>query len=268
MSDMELAQLHKRIKHLESELERYRRSEQFLEASEANLQLFARCLAHDLNNIVAAILGHAQLMEVTAEPGSDGAASAAVIGKAAERAAEMIAQLLHFTRGGLGKSVPVDLHETIREVADLLRRTIDPDIVLTLRLEAAQPVVTGDPGQIHQMLFNLALNARDAMPDGGELVFSTLQLDANSTIVVSVKDSGKGISRAIQDQIFQPFFTTKSAPGGTGMGLAIVKRVVENHNGTVQVRSAEGEGAEFRITFPMREPGKVNRLKAMAATVH
>ncbi len=268
MPDSDLDQLRKRIKQLESELERNRRSQQFLEASEANLHLFARCLAHDLNNIVGAILGHAQVLGAAAPPQSETGQSAAVIEKAAERASALIAQLLHFSRDGLGQIIPVDVHETIREVVELMRRNIDPEIAVTLKLEALHPIVTGDPGQIHQMLLNLALNARDAMPTGGELTFRTIQNDAASTLVVLVKDSGMGIAEGIRSRIFEPFFTTKSLAGGSGMGLAIVKRVVENHTGSVEVASAEGEGTEFRITLPLREPGSARKAKAMAASVH
>ena len=222
--------------------------------SEDNLRLMVRCLAHDLNNIVGAILAHAQLI------GTD---DAAVIERAAARAAGLIEQLLECSPGGVGKSVPVDVHESIREVAGLLRPSIDPGIALTLRLEAPDAVIAGDRGEFHRMLFNLALNARDAMPRGGELIFATSRVDATSSLLVSVQDSGSGFAPELRTRIFQPFFTTKTPGNGSGMGLAIVKRVAENHGGVVEVASVEGRGSEFRILLPLLEPAPAAQFRAM-----
>jgi len=238
-----------RIKELEAELDRFRKSEQFLQASESNLHLFARSLAHDFNNLLAGILGHSSLIASTREAPGEVLESAVVIHKAAERAAELASQMLYFTRGGLGRILPFDMHEIVLEIYELLHRTIDPEIALRLRLDAERPTVLGDPGQIHQMLLNLTLNARDAMPNGGEICIQTA-FDQEDGLVLSVSDTGTGISKEIRDRVFQPFFTTKPAERGTGMGLAIVQRIVQNHGGRIDLETKVGRGTTFRIHLP------------------
>jgi two-component system cell cycle sensor histidine kinase/response regulator CckA len=257
MAENDQARLRRRIAELEAELERFQRAGQFLEASEANLQLFARSLAHDFNNLLSAMLGHASLIESITPPGEETHEAAGVIRRAAERAGELTAQLLHFTRGGLGRTIPVDLHETIREVADLLRRTLDPEIRLKVVLQAESCIVHGDPGQIHQMLLNLALNARDAMPEGGELRMETTDLDPDREkpqLLLTVRDTGTGIAPDICPRIFEPFFTTKASGRNTGMGLAIVQRVVHSHAGTIRVDTVPGQGTAFHIALPLAQP--------------
>jgi signal transduction histidine kinase len=128
---------------------------------------------------------------------------------------------------------------------------------LVLDLHATRPFVNGDRGQIHQALLNLSLNARDAIPGGGTLTVATRDHDgggefAGPAVVVAVRDTGVGIPADIQETIFEPFFTTKPKGRGSGMGLAIVSRVVKNHRGAILVTSRPGEGAEFRVYVPAR----------------
>jgi signal transduction histidine kinase len=250
MDGNEAAQLLRRVAELEAELERFRRSNQFLEASEANLQLFARSIAHDFNNLLSAMLGHASLIETISTPGGECEQSAAVIRRAAERAGELNAQLLQFTRGGIGRQIEVDVNETIREVVDLLRRTLDPDIRIVMSLEASPAIVGGDPGQMHQLLMNLVLNARDAMTGGGELRIESAA--AGDGVRLTVRDSGCGIAPDICPRIFDPFFSTKKDGRYSGMGLAIVQRIVESHGGRIQVDTMPGQGTAFHIDFPAR----------------
>ncbi|MBK5290780.1 MAG: HAMP domain-containing histidine kinase [Acidobacteriia bacterium] len=250
MADPDMEALRRRIAELEAELERHRKAGQFLETSEANLQWFVRSLAHDFNNLLSAIMGHASLLEAISRHGEEVHESAAVIRKAAERATELTTQLLNFTRDGLGSNVGVDVHETIHEVADLLKRTVDPDIQLHLDLQAASSIVRGDPGQIHQMLLNLALNARDSMPGGGRMTLESTSND-DTSLVVTVRDTGCGIANDVCGRIFEPFFTTKKNGRNSGMGLAIVRRVVQNHGGSVGVDTVPGQGSAFRIRLPL-----------------
>jgi len=265
MAEADLADLLRRLAEMEAELERHRRAGQFLEASEANLQLFARSLAHDFNNLLTAMLGHASLIESLSAPGEEVHEAAAVIRRAAERAGELTTQLLHFTRGGLGRRIAVDAHESIREVTELLRRTLDPEIRLNVKLDAPEAVIEGDPGQIYQMLLNLALNARDAMAEGGELTIETGELDEQGrALIVMVRDTGSGIAPDVCMRIFEPFFTTKTQGRNTGMGLAIVQRVVNAHGGAIRVDTVPGQGTSFRITLPLAQPSA--RGEAAAVT--
>ena len=219
---------------------------------DANLQILARSLAHDFNNLITGILGHASFIEAIVPPDeTDIADSAAIIRKTAERAAELSAQLMNLSRAGAVRALPVDLHETIREVAGLVSPSLGNRVHLHLDLRADPFHITGDPGQIHQALLNLAVNARDAMPTGGSLTFAT---ESNTGMVaIRVIDTGNGIPLELQRRIFEPLFTTKAAGAGTGLGLAVVKRVVEEHSGVIDLRSVTGFGTTFRLCFPLRE---------------
>lgn len=237
----------------EQKLEKLRSSLQALETKEANLRLFTRSIAHDFNNILGGILGHASLIQVAADPASEISDSASVIQKAAERAKELIAELLESTHREHVSMSEVNLHEMIREVANLVRGTTPPSVHITLRLEATDSQTVGDPGQLHQMLLNLALNARDAMPDGGDLVFETHSTgNPVPAIRIAVQDSGSGIAEDVRARIFEPSFTTKTS-GGSGMGLAIVQRVVQYHGGRVDLESDVGHGSRFVISLPLRQ---------------
>ena len=220
-------------------------------------------IAHDFNNLLTGILGHAELLGHQCAPESPAHHSAQTIEKAALRATELTRALLGFARKGKNQDVVVDLHTCALDVVELLQRTIAKDIQVTTRLEARQSCVKGDPSQMQQMLLNLALNARDAMPAGGRLGIATadVTLDRDACrmapdlppgdyLRVTVTDSGNGIPPEHLPRIFEPFFTTKDPGEGTGMGLAMVYGIVRNHGGIIQAASQTGEGATFTILLP------------------
>ncbi|PWB44008.1 MAG: hypothetical protein C3F12_12280 [Candidatus Methylomirabilota bacterium] len=221
-------------------------------------------VAHDFNNLLTPILGYTSLLKLRGRPGGDVYQIAQVIEGAGERCAQLANRLLGFARGGKHLDVPVDTHNAVREVVELLSRTIDKRITITQRLLAEESVVLGDPNQIQQVLLNLAVNARDAMPDGGNLHFESavavLDEDYCRThqgatpgryIMLSVTDTGVGIPREIQQRVFEPFFTTKESGKGSGMGLAMVYGIVKNHDGTIRIYSEEGIGTSFKVYWPL-----------------
>jgi PAS domain S-box-containing protein len=223
-------------------------------------------VAHDFNNLLTGILGHAQLVRAATEAGHKAHRSAEVIETAARRGAALTQQLLGFARKGKNQNVPVDLHATVHEVIGLLTRTVDKNIRMSSRSAVERPVVAGDPDQLQQVILNLAVNARDAMPDGGEMLFVTdgstfdasdfrrpQEIAPGRYIVLSISDTGCGISEDVRRRIFEPFFTTKSQGKGTGMGLAMVYGIVKNHGGWVAVESALGRGTTVRVHLPQAQ---------------
>ena len=220
-------------------------------------------IAHEFNNMLTGILGYANMLRLTAEPGTTVHESARTIERAAERAADLTRKLLGFARRGRQRREVVNLHDVIRDVVTLLRQTISESINISCELNTDDLVITGDPGQIEQVLLNLALNARDAMTSGGDLTISTGTADIGAGqapdpdigpgryAVLTVADTGTGISCGDLERIFEPFFTTKGPGRGTGMGLAMVYGTVRNHGGFTTVESRPGEGAVFRVHLPL-----------------
>ncbi|HET9597933.1 MAG TPA: response regulator, partial [Anaeromyxobacteraceae bacterium] len=221
-------------------------------------------IAHDFNNVLTGILAHAGILADRAAHGSEVQQVARTITTAANRAAALTGQLLGFARRGKLLTAPLDAHAVVREVIRLLDRTFDKNIRIVERLTAPRSVVLGDPGQLHHAVLNLAVNARDAMPLGGELAIETavVELDARwceqhpgaspgEHVALTVGDTGHGIPKDIQGRIFEPFFTTKEPGRGTGMGLAMVYGIARNHGGVVHVESEEGRGSRFTIFLPL-----------------
>jgi PAS domain S-box-containing protein len=246
------------VRRLEAQL----RQSQKLEA----IGTLAGGVAHDFNNLLTAILGHANLLKLDANPESDAYESADVIETAAQRAAKLTQQLLGFARKGKRQSIPVNVHHMIEEVVKLLNRTIDKKINISQKLAANRALVLGDPDQLQNIILNIAVNARDAMPDGGELIFETeaVELDQlycyahpgakpGPCISISITDTGTGIPENVKNRIFEPFFTTKEQGKGTGMGLAMVYGVVKDHEGLIDVRSEPDKGTTFEICLPLTE---------------
>lgn len=229
-------------------LEEHARQAQRMET----LGLLAGGIAHDFNNLLTGILGHAYLMQTDPSVSKDHIEGLEVIIKSSERAAQLTTQLLGFARGKKTHLAPVDLHHIIQEIAKLLRRTIDKKVRIFTDLTATECHVVGDASQMYQVLLNLCLNARDAMPEGGEIRIATK--NAGHSIVVSVSDTGTGIPEDIRDHIFEAFFTTKGSERGTGMGLATVKAIVRNHGGAISLETEVDEGAVFHITLPVSAP--------------
>ena len=166
----------------------------------------------------------------------------------AARGTELVKQMMGFARAKPAGVAMVDIHTLLGELAPMLDRTFPKDIRLSLELGAKRPAIPGDSGQLMQILLNLALNARDAMPDGGHLSFWTQ--DEGEALHIWAQDTGMGMSPETQQRIFEPFFTTKEAGKGTGMGLAMVCMLVKNHAGSISVESEPGKGTCFHLRFP------------------
>jgi PAS domain S-box-containing protein len=254
---------------LEQSEEALRRSEEQLRQSQKMeaIGTLAGGVAHDFNNILTGVLGYAELLKLDTKPGEKVYQAADVIHKAARRGADLTQQLLGFARKGKQQNVPVDMRATIHEIVELLSRTIDKSITITQRYRDRRAHVIGDPVQLQQVFINLAVNARDAMPSGGELTFVTdlarLQeadcrdhpgASPGEYLVVSVIDTGCGIPEELRERIFEPFFTTKERGKGTGMGLAMVYGIVKNHGGTIRVDSEVRRGTTFSVYLPHARP--------------
>jgi signal transduction histidine kinase/CheY-like chemotaxis protein len=245
----------------EAELENRLRQAQKLEA----VGLLAAGIAHDFNNLLAGIKGFAELLTLDEEAGPKVIDYAEEILKAANRAADLTGQLLAFARKGRFLSVVVNVNEVIDEVKAILKHSIDRRIEIKTDCRAQRPFISGDPSQIQSTILNLAINARDAMPDGGQLTFETenvhldetycqlhsLDLGAGDYLAISVTDTGMGMNEAVMAHIFDPFFTTKEQGQGTGLGLAGVYGCLRNHHGSIEVTSQPGSGSTFRLLFPV-----------------
>jgi len=223
-------------------------------------------IAHDFNNLLTGIVGYSSMLKLKYPQDSFGFEAGKTIERAAERATDLTKQLLGFARRGKNQIVTVDVHKTIYDVVTLLSRTIDKNIRISLELTASPATTSGDPGQIQQMLLNLAINARDAMPAGGDLRFSTELIDVRDDALgilpklklgryvrIGISDTGTGISSEVKDRIFEPFFTTKPKGEGTGMGLAMVYGIVQNHGGDIRLESELEKGTIFNVYLPLTE---------------
>ncbi|MCP5115330.1 MAG: hypothetical protein GY953_31260 [bacterium] len=215
------------------------------------MRLLVGGLAHDFNNLLTAISGHASMVEAGSEEGSDSAESATAILKAAEHAAAIVAKLQGMSRRRQTKRVWVDLNEVVSEVTALLRPTTPDGIVIRQELRAKTAGTVADPDQMYQLVLNLALNGRDAMPEGGTLTFETAIDEGGSNVILEVRDTGKGVPEELRERIFEPFFTTRNDDGGTGLGLAVAAGIVKEHTGVIQVRTMPGEGSAFRVSLPL-----------------
>ena len=220
-------------------------------------------VAHDFNNLLTAILGSTEMLLEELPEGSTGRDDAGEIRKAALRAAELTQQLLAFGRKQALAPRVLNLNELISGIEKLLRRTLGEDVDLRAVLAPGLGAVQADPGQLEQVIINLAVNARDAMPNGGRLTIETanLELDAGYVarhlavqpgpyVMMAVTDTGTGMDAAVQARIFEPFFTTKSREKGTGLGLATVYGIVRQSGGYLWVYSERGQGTVFKVYLP------------------
>jgi PAS domain S-box-containing protein len=206
-------------------------------------------VAHDFNNLLQAMLGLTQLARAQGEDLSNSPERLAELEELLHRGARLTQQLLLFSRREEPKVERFELNRAIRETATLLRRLLPANVTLQLELLPEPLHVAADRGQIGQVWMNLAVNAADAMPDGGRLAVRSGR-DGENHVWFSVTDTGHGITDDIRDHIFEPFFTTKSANSGTGLGLAVVHGIVTQHGGRVDVASAAGAGATFKVVLP------------------
>jgi two-component system, cell cycle sensor histidine kinase and response regulator CckA len=220
-------------------------------------------VAHDFNNILGVIQIQTDLFKLAGNPSPAHRDFATEICRAAERAANLTRQLLLFSRRQALQPRDLDLNELVSSLAQMLRRILGEDIQMQLNLWRGPVFIHADQGMIDQILMNLAVNARDAMPKGGQLVISTTAIEfdrptasqspparAGSFARLSVSDTGCGIHKAMLSRIFEPFFTTKDVGKGTGLGLATVYGIVEQHQGWIQVQSEIGVGTVFHVHLP------------------
>lgn len=230
-------------------------------------------IAHDFNNMLSGIMGATELLQLRL--GEEHQQLVNIISKSAERAGELILKLLAFSRKDKVAFVPLDVHVIIEETVAILGRTLDKKVTISHQNDAALHTILGDPSQLQNSLLNLGINAGYAMPNGGELRFSTRLLELDESfceqsvfelspgwfLEINVRDTGCGIPAEQQKRIFEPFFTTREQGEGTGLGLAAVYGTMVQHHGAVTVYSEPGNGAEFHLLLPLSEDDiKKNRL--------
>lgn len=220
-------------------------------------------IAHDFNNILAIILGHISLVERNKKEPEKLAHSVKTISTAVERGTGLVRQLLTFARKAETLLESVRVNELIEELRKLLKETLPPTIEIVSNVDPAIPTINGDPTQIQQVLLNLSVNARDAMPTGGTLEFTTRIVPGENLkerffdalnhayVEIRVGDTGTGMDEETKHRIFEPFFTTKALGKGTGLGLSVVYGIVGAHHGFIEVESTPGHGTTFRIYLPV-----------------
>jgi len=243
-------------KHLETQLLRAQRLE--------SIGTLAGGLAHDLNNVLTPILMAMKLLRQDRPKQRERVLS--ILESNARRGADLIRQLLTFARGAEGKRVPVEVRSLVREVAAIARDTFPKTIELSVQVHDDVWRVEGDPTQLHQVLLNLAVNARDAMDGRGRLAITAANRELGAQdlrrrpgrtpgryVLIEVADSGPGIPRELREQVFDPFFTTKDPAHGTGLGLFTVETITSAHGGFVEIGDGarKGEGARFRVYLPV-----------------
>jgi signal transduction histidine kinase len=251
--------------------ERERLEAQFLRAQRLeSLGTLATGIAHDMNNVLTPILSVSQLLPMKL-PELDPPTRhlLQVMEESAHRGSALVKQILAFVRGVEGNRAPVSMPDLLREVVQILQQTLPKTIGIQLDCAADLGSVYGDVTQLHQVLMNLAVNARDAMPEGGQLVMQgTLQMlqtlptlptmaalpdvdvQPGAYVVITVRDTGVGMDAAVLDRMFDPFFSTKAIGRGTGLGLSAVLGIVKSHGGFIDVQSEVGEGTTFQIFLP------------------
>jgi len=217
-------------------------------------------IAHDFNNLITVLLGYSdELIEIVPE-GSEQLRAASEIRRAAERASGLTQQLLAFSRRQTAVVQSFDLNVTVSNMQDLVRRLISPEIRFEFKPAEDLKKIRGDAAQIGQVVMNLAVNARDAMPMGGALHIQTANVELGAEnidvipgphVMLLVRDSGVGMTPEVRKQVFEPFFTTKETGHGTGLGLSMVHAIVRQNGGHVMVDSAPGQGSTFRVYFPV-----------------
>lgn len=251
-------------KHLENQLRQVQKLE--------SIGQLAAGIAHDFNNILSVIQGHTSLLAMTEALPGNTQDSIQAINQAAERAANLTRQLLMFSRKQVMQVESVSINQVVENITRMLSRLLPENIQLRSHLDESISQVSGDIGMLEQVIMNLAVNARDAMPEGGNLTLSTsevefgpqnnplLEASPNTRFIcLSVRDTGTGIPAEDLPHIYEPFFTTKEKESGTGLGLATVYGIIKQHSGHVDVESRLGQGTVFRIYLPA-ETADANKL--------
>ncbi|MEW6140828.1 MAG: PAS domain S-box protein [Thermodesulfobacteriota bacterium] len=252
-----------------AEEERRTLEQQLLQAQKMeSIGTLAGGIAHDLNNILTIAMGYTELLLMDGDENQPGYADLRIIKEAIDRGADLVRRILTFGRRVETNLRPLDLNEEVRAAGRLLFGTLPKMIEIELRLAENLERVNADSGQIQQVLVNLALNARDAMPNGGKLIIETENLTLNEIdckchfclepgiyAVLSVSDNGHGMDKDTRDRIFEPFFTTKEPGHGTGLGMAMVYGIVQAHGGQIDCHSEPGKGTTFKIYLPTGDKG-------------
>jgi len=222
-------------------------------------------IAHDFNNLLTAIIGNSSLVLATLAPEDPRRELVSDIKQVGERAADLTHQILAFSRRQVLSPRILDLNAAVAEMKPLLERTLGEDITLKLALESDLELVKVDRTQIEQVILNLAVNARDAMPSGGQLAIETANAEVSSPreenpeiepgqyVVLTVRDTGSGMDKETLSHMFEPFFTTKEIGQGTGLGLSTVLGIVQQSGGAITVRSGPGQGSIFRVFLPVTQ---------------
>jgi PAS domain S-box-containing protein len=249
-----------------AEEERKKLEEQLLRAQKIeSLGTLAAGIAHDFNNILNIIMGNASLLVTRDSNPEKTDRRIQAISEATDRGAQLVKQLLAFARKSEIRQQSLSLNDFIRDTSKLLEETFPKTVSLAFELEPNLPPVIADPNQLHQVLVNLSVNARDAMPAGGRLTFTTRHVSSEEIrerfpqasprphVAFTVLDNGIGMDEETRSRIFDPFFTTKDIGKGTGLGLAVALGIIQSHNGIVDVKSEPGVGTEFSIFLPASE---------------
>ena len=250
---------HQKAKQATEQLEEHLRQSQKLEA----IGRLAGGVAHDFNNLLTVISNNSDMILTTLSSLDPIREEIEEICKAADRASKLTGQLLTFSRKQIIELRNVDINHSIDDSSKMIQRLIGEDIDLVFKPETNLGVIKADPGQLDQVLVNLSINARDAMPNGGKLTIETKNIDLDELccnnkpdlkpgkyVMIAVSDSGCGMTKEVQKQIFEPFFTTKKVNKGTGLGLSTVYGIVKKHNGSIDVYSEIDTGTTFKIYLP------------------
>ncbi len=270
---------HKTVLAIHTDItERKRLEQQFLRSQRLeSIGTLAGGIAHDLNNVLAPIVMSVDLLRMT-ETDPERLETLTTVESSARRGADMVRQVLTFARGVGGRRTEVNLGEVVSDIRRILDETLLKTITVRVNVQEELWPVIGDATQLHQVLLNLAVNARDAMPNGGTLSFAARNIQLADVLApypkdavpgpyirVSVEDTGTGMSAEVQDHLFEPFFTTKELGKGTGLGLPTSRAIVKSHGGFIQVYSELGQGSTFRVYLPASPGGAPAEVVAHAA---
>ena len=262
----------KQAEEKQKKLEEQLRQSQKLEA----IGQLSSGVAHDFNNLLGGIMGHAELLKMHLSEGSDLLRHTTSIISSCTKAADLTKQLLTFARKAPVELQKIDVNTFVKEVVSIMERTIDRRVEIALTIQKEPAFISGDKNQLENALLNIAINARDAMPEGGRLSITseTVDLDKNALanehfevvvgpyVRIVIEDTGTGMSKVTKDRVFEPFFTTKDVGKGTGLGLASVYGCVKQHNGYITVDSHLGIGTQFNIYLPViKSTGPIESVK-------